>query len=192
MKKNLFFTFVFAMLFVSCAPAPTATPTPTSIPTAEPTVTPTPVPVFTLSSPAFANGETIPTVHTCSGDGISPELTWNEPPAGTKSFALIMDDPDASGFTHWIIYNIPADRRGLAEDIETGRELEDGIFQGLNGVAVFGYMGSCPPALHHYSFRLYALDTLLDMNQGAGKMLLVPAMEGHILAQSELIGTFAP
>lgn len=192
MRKIQLFTFVFGMLLASCAPAPTSTPTPTSIPTDVPTVTPTPEPVFTLSSPAFANGETIPTVHTCSGAGISPELTWNEPPAGTKSFALIMDDPDASGFTHWIIYNIPADRRSLPEDIETDQEREDGSFQGLNGVAVFGYMGSCPPALHHYSFRLYALDVMLEKTQGVGKSLLVPAMEEHILAQSELIGTFAP
>ena len=168
-QKTVFLAAIFmaGLLAISaCAPAVTPTPktpgqaalgqasTPTSIPTAVPTaiptVTPTEAPsVFTLSSPAFANGESIPKIYTCGGEGISPELTWNEPPAGTQSFALIFDDPDANGFTHWIIYNIPADRRGLPEDIKRDRELEDGIFQGMNGMAGFGYMGSCPPALHH-------------------------------------------
>ncbi len=197
-QKIVFLPAIFITgLLVISACGPVVTSTPTSLPPTEtlpaPTMTPTEAPpIFTLSSPVFAKGEAIPKIYSCGGKGISPELTWNEPPAGTQSFALIMDDPDASGFTHWIIYNIPADRRGLPENIEHGQELADGIYQGLSSGAIFGYVGLCPPALHHYSFRLYALDLLLEKTQGVGKSLLTPAMQGHILAESELIGTYAP
>jgi Raf kinase inhibitor-like YbhB/YbcL family protein len=175
----------------ACSPAVTSTPTnvPTAIPTVIPTETP---PAFALSSPAFANGEAVPKIHSCFGKSLSPALSWDEPPAGTQSFALIVDDPDAGGFVHWVIYNIPADRRGLPEGIETGQELDDGIYQGLSGGAVFGYVGLCPSALHHYSFRLYALDIILEKTQGVGRQLLQEAMQGHILAESELIGTYQP
>lgn len=187
---------LLVFLITSCAPAPTSTPTPIPTETAAPTETPaptnTPEPSFTLSSSAFENEGPVPKLYTCSGESISPPLTWNEPPAGTKSFALIADDPDANGYIHWVIYNIPADRRGLPENVDKDQELPDGVYQGFSGGAVFGYVGLCPPNKHRYSFRLYALDLILEKKQGVGKKLLEEAMKGHILAQSELVGTFAP
>lgn len=195
--------FLPVFLITSCTPAPTATPTSIPTETLASTETPTPIasplgtetkePTFTLSSTAFENEGPVPKLYTCSGESISPPLTWTEPPAGTKSFALIVDDPDAGGFIHWVIYNIPADRRGLPENVEKyEQELEDGIYQGFSGGAVFGFVGLCPPNKHRYSFRLYALDLILEKKQGVGKKLLEEAMQGHILAQSELVGTFAP
>ena len=205
MKKTFIpILFFYALLTNACSPAATPIPTdaPTAIPTAVPTDIPTDAPTaapsetaasFALSSPAFANGQAIPQVYSCSGDSISPALVWSEPPAGTHSFALVVDDPDAGGFTHWVIYNIPPDARGLPENIEHGQELDDGVYQGLSGGAVFGYVGPCPPSgTHHYSFKLYALDTTLEKSQGAGKPLLLDAIQGHILAESELIGTYGP
>jgi Raf kinase inhibitor-like YbhB/YbcL family protein len=200
MKKILFTIVFFAILITACAPAPTATPT--AVPTEAPTETPAPIasplgtntpgPSFTLSSPVFEHEGPVPKLYTCSGESISPPLTWTEPPAGTQSFALIADDPDAAGFIHWVIYNIPAASRGLPENVAKDQELPDGVYQGFSGGAVFGYVGLCPPNKHRYSFRLYALDLILEKKQGVGKKLLDAAMEGHILAQSELVGTFAP
>lgn len=200
LKTLSFRVFVVSLLLfvflTSCAPAPTATPTPIPIPTEAPTETPaptaTPEPSFTLSSPVFEHEGPVPKLYTCSGESISPPLTWTEPPAGTQSFALIADDPDAAGFIHWVIYNIPAASRGLPENVAKDQELPDGVYQGFSGGAVFGYVGLCPPNKHRYSFRLYALDLILEKKQGVGKKLLDAAMEGHILAQSELVGTFAP
>lgn len=194
MKKISFLIVLCALALGACSPAPTSTPThvPTLAPTDTTVPTETPAPGFTLSSPAFANGEPVPTLYTCSGRSISPPLTWSEPPAGTKTFALIVDDPDAGGYIHWVIYDIPAESRGLPEDVAKDQELENGIYQGYSGGAIFGYVGLCPPNKHHYSFRLYALDLHLEKKQGVGKKLLEAAMEGHILAQSELVGTFQP
>jgi len=145
-----------------------------------------------LSSSAFANGESIPVIYTCNGKRISPALAWTEPPAGTQSFALIVDDLDAGNYVHWLLYNIPAAQRSLPEAVQTGQELDGGMVQGLSGGAVFVYVGMCPPALHHYSFKLYALDLMLKKEQGAGRASLLAAIQGHILAQSELIGTYKP
>lgn len=199
-KTSCLGVFVVSLLLLvtSCAPAPTPTATPTPIPTetAAPTETPaptaTPEPSFRLSSPVFENEGPVPKLYTCSGESISPPLDWTEPPVGTKSFALIADDPDANGFIHWVIYNIPAESRGLPENVAKDQELPDGVYQGFSGGAVFGYVGLCPPNKHRYSFRVYALDLILEKKQGVGKKLLEEAMQGHILAQSELVGTFAP
>lgn len=190
---KIIFPLILALFLMVSACAPTLANTPTSGPATLPVATSTSAATtFTLTSSAFANGEAIPEIYTCSGKSKSPALAWGEPPAGTQTFALIVDDPDASGFTHWVIYNIPADRRELPEAIETGQELNDGIYQGLSGGAVFGYVGPCPPALHHYVFRLYALDIQLKKEQGVGKKLLLDAIQGHILAQAKLTGTFQP
>jgi Raf kinase inhibitor-like YbhB/YbcL family protein len=199
MKKILFSIVVCATLLSACSPAVPNTPTvvPTSIPTSLPTETPAPTatsaPTFVLSSSAFANDESIPVIYTCNGKRTSPAFAWTEPPAGTQSFALIVNDPDAGNYVHWVLYNIPATQRSLPDAVQTGQELDDGMYQGLSGGAVFGYVGPCPPSgMHHYSFTLYALDFMLKKEQGVGRNLLLDAIKGHILAQSELIGTYKP
>lgn len=151
-----------------------------------------------LTSDAFANGASIPAKYACVGKNISPALAWGDPPAGTQSFALIVDDPDAPGGTwvHWVLYNIPAETRSLAEDLPvTGKNLPQGQgspFVGRNSSGNIGYDGPCPPSgTHRYFFKLYALDETVGLLPGADKGELLKAMEGHILAQSELVGTFS-
>jgi len=147
---------------------------------------------LSIASSAFKNGSPIPAVYTCKGDDTSPALAWNDPPSNTKSFALIMDDPDAPGGTwiHWVIYNIPASARGLQADAPTKAQLADGSLNGLNSWGKLGYGGPCPPSgTHRYFFKLYALDTMLDLPSGANKQKLLSAMQNHILAQDELMGT---
>ena len=153
-----------------------------------------------LTSDAFAPGQPIPPKHACTGDAssslkdISPALAWGEPPAGTQSFALIMDDPDAPGGTwvHWVIFNIPASARVLPESMPTDETLPDGGMSGNNSWGRTGYGGPCPPSgTHRYFFKLYALDEMLAISAGAGKGELEKAMVGHILAQGELMGTFS-
>jgi Raf kinase inhibitor-like YbhB/YbcL family protein len=149
---------------------------------------------ISLSSTAFAAGTSIPAAYSCTGRSISPPLAWSDPPSGTKSFALIMDDPDApfGTFVHWVIYNIPASSRGLPEAVVANGQLADGTLQGNNGAGRVGYMGPCPPSgTHRYFFKLYALDNDLSLSSGAGKDQLLNAMQGHILAQGELMGTFS-
>lgn len=146
---------------------------------------------LTFTSDAFANGQSIPAKYTCVGKNISPALTWGGPPAGTQSFALIMDDPDAplGTWVHWVLYNIPAGTRSLAEDFATqGQD----IAAGKNSWGDLGYGGPCPPSgTHRYFFKLYALDATLNLSPGTSKRDLLKAMDGHILAQGELVGTFS-
>ena len=152
--------------------------------------------LITLTSDAFANGGSIPAKYTCVGRNISPALSWGGPPAGTQSFALIMDDPDAPGGTwvHWVLYNIPVDLWSLQEDLPvTGKNTEpNAIFTGKNSAGNIGYDGPCPPGgTHRYFFKLYALDATISLLPGAKKDQLLKEMEGHILAQAELMGTFS-
>lgn len=150
--------------------------------------------VFQIESSAFGDGEMLPTKYTCDGLDISPPLHWNNVPEGTKSFALICDDPDAPMMTwvHWILYNIPSEKTRLQEGIPATEILEKGIVQGRNSWNKIGYGGPCPPGSkpHRYYFRLYALDTILDVKPGAKKKHILAAMSGHIRAQAELIGTY--
>ena len=147
-----------------------------------------------IISAAFQNGETIPTQYTCSGQDISPALNWSGVPEGTQSFALIVDDPDAPGgtFTHWVIFNIPADTIELGEAIPTSSELPSGALQGRNSFGRIGYDGPCPPpgTPHHYHFVLYALGRALDLPAGASNVQVLNAMQDHILAQAELVGIY--
>ena len=148
---------------------------------------------FEISSPAFANGGAIPSDFSCDGRDISPALTWTKPPAGTQSFALIMDDPDApmGTWVHWIMFNLPASTRDLKEGTPTDAQLSDGSLQGKTSAGSNGYHGPCPPSgTHRYFFKLYALDTMLSLTTNADKKELLAAMEGHILANAELMGTF--
>lgn len=147
-----------------------------------------------LESASFPNGEAIPVKHTCDGEDLSPPLTWSAAPEGTKGFALICDDPDAPIMTwvHWIVYSLPAERRSLPEDVKRVRQLSDGTRQGMNSWKRIGYGGPCPPrnSTHRYFFRLYALGREMDLGPGAAKKELLRAMEGAVLAQAELMGTY--
>lgn len=147
-----------------------------------------------ISSSAFSAGETIPKKFTCDGPDISPKLAWNEPPANTKSFALIMDDPDApvGTWVHWVLYDLPPETRELAEGVAKQEQLSSGARQGRNDFGRIGYGGPCPPPgkPHRYFFKLYALDSKFSLKAGATKPQLESAMKGHILGQAELIGKY--
>jgi len=151
---------------------------------------------LTLTSDAFPNGGSIPAKYSCVGRNISPALAWGEPPVGTQSFAIIVDDPDApmGTWVHWVLYNIPAETRSLVEDLPIkGKNVEpNAIFVGKNSGGNIGYDGPCPPSgTHRYFFKLYALDSTISLMPGASKNDLLKAMQGHMLAQGELMGTFS-
>ncbi len=151
---------------------------------------------FTLESPAFTDKGPIPTVCTCDGRDTSPELRWSGAPNGTKSFALIVDDPDAPDpaapkmtFVHWVLFNIPPDVTEMPEGVS---ELPPGTREGFNDQKRTGYTGPCPPiGTHRYFHKLYALDAMLDISGTPTKEQLLKAMEGHILAQTTLMGSYA-
>ena len=149
---------------------------------------------LSLSSIAFQDGEIIPAKYTCEGQDISPPLMWSELPQGTQSLALIVDDPDAPGgvFTHWVVFNILPDSRQLPAAIPTQAQLSSGALQGKNDFGRIGYGGPCPPLgrPHRYRFTLYALDRALGLKAGVSKKQVVDAMQGHILAQGQLTGTY--
>ena len=182
MKRILFTCIVFVSLLSSCSS--TATPTPEADMS------------LNLKSDAFVSGQSIPAKYSCIGKNISPALTWSDPPAGTQSFALIVDDPDAPAGTwvHWVLFNIAADKRSLPEDLPvTGKNVDpSAIYFGKNSSGNTRYDGPCPPSgIHRYYFKLYALDSIIDLLPGATKDELLKAMKGHILAQGELMGTFS-
>lgn len=148
-----------------------------------------------VTSSAFEAGGTIPMKFTCDGPDVSPALTWNDPPSGTQSFALIADDPDApvGTWVHWVLYDLPADARSLPESVPKQEQLHDGARQGRNDFGKIGYGGPCPPPgkPHRYFFKLYALDKKLGLKVGATKTGVEKAMQGHILAQAELMGRYS-
>jgi Raf kinase inhibitor-like YbhB/YbcL family protein len=150
--------------------------------------------MFELSSTAFEPETTIPRTHTCDGDDRSPPLAWHDAPQGTASYALICDDPDAPAGTwvHWLIWNVPGDGQSLPEGIPTDETLPDGARQGQNDFRRIGYGGPCPPRgrPHRYFFKLYALDTTLDLAPGANKKQLLKAIQDHVLAEAELMGRY--
>ena len=146
-----------------------------------------------LTSGAFQEGAAISSRYTCEGGDVSPPLAWTEPPAGTKSFALIADDPDAPGkiWVHWVAYNLPASARQLREAYPPEAEQPDGTRQGVTDFGRAGYGGPCPPTgTHRYFFTLYALDTTLSLPAGARKSHVEAAMQGHVLGQAQLMGTY--
>jgi Raf kinase inhibitor-like YbhB/YbcL family protein len=152
---------------------------------------------FEVTSSAFEHRGAIPRRYTCDGDDVSPALHWSGVPEGTRSLALIVDDPDAPDpaaprmtYVHWVLYNLPADSTGLAEAIAP-EQLPDGTGQGVNDWGRTGYGGPCPPiGRHRYFHKLYALDTQLGGLRRPTKAQLEAAMQGHILAQAELVGTY--
>jgi Raf kinase inhibitor-like YbhB/YbcL family protein len=146
-----------------------------------------------LESTAFAANQLIPTEYTCDGEDRSPPLNWSTPPERTQSLALIVDDPDAPAGTwvHWVVYNLPPNLRQLPEGIPSQPQLPTGGIHGKNDFGQLGYGGPCPPGgTHHYFFKLYALDQTLNLTQGATKAELLKAMEGHILANAELMARY--
>lgn len=149
---------------------------------------------FQVTSPAFASGNAIPRQYACDGPDQSPELRWNESPAATVTFALVMNDPDApvGDWTHWIAWNIPAASHGLAENSPRQEQFADGTRQGRNDFGKIGYNGPCPPPgkAHRYFFHVYAVATKLDLPAGASRAELDSALKGHILAEAEYMGTY--
>lgn len=146
-----------------------------------------------LKSQAFAAGEMIPAKYTCDGQDISPPLSWSDPPAGTIEFALISDDPDApvGTWVHWVMWNIPASASALDENLPKTASLLNGTKQGTTDFRRIGYGGPCPPSgTHRYYFKLYALDTALNLPASTTKKDLEKAIQGHILGQAELMGTY--
>jgi len=142
-----------------------------------------------ISSPAFENHKSIPERHTGDGEDVSPALEWSGVPEGTKSFAVVVHDPDAplvDGFTHWVAYGIPADATGLGESGE-------GVTQGKNSFGNTGYSGPAPPpghGTHHYYFWVYALDDDLNLEPGLDRRALIDRIEDHVLEQARLVGTY--
>ncbi len=172
--RNIFFSA--AVFFLFCAAAPRAE-------------------AMILSSPAFAAGQTIPARYTCNGKDVSPALVWKDVPEKTKSLALLVQDPDAPAgvWTHWMIYDIPADARGMPSHVPSAAHLADGGAQGLNSFGKTGYGGPCPPPgdlPHHYIFRLYALDARLAFVPDATAAALKAALKGHVLATAALTGRY--
>jgi Raf kinase inhibitor-like YbhB/YbcL family protein len=182
------FVSATAAVFAACgggssyryaAAAPSSTPAAASTPVSS---------ALTLTSNAFENNGTIPTMYTCAGAGTSPALAWSGAPAGTKAFVLTVHDPDAplaGGFTHWIVTDLPAAAASLPAAVAAADVIAGG------GTQAVAYRGMCPPtgaAAHHYHFRLYALDAPLGAAAGVSKDSIEAAMQGHILAQTDLVG----
>jgi len=146
-----------------------------------------------ITSSAFEDGGLIPAKYTCDGADVSPPLQWEAVPEGTKSIALICDDPDApmGTWVHWVLFNLPSDAKELAENIPAEETLPNGAKQGVNDFGRIGYGGPCPPGgTHRYFFKIYALDTEVGLEAGADKRQLLKAMEGHILEQGQLVGKY--
>lgn len=151
-----------------------------------------------VRSDAFENRGALPAKYSADGQDVSPPLSWSAVPSGTQSLALIVEDPDAptpNPFVHWLLYNIPADLRGLPEDVrhENPASAAKGAFQGNNSNLKVGWTGMAPPqgdTPHHYHFQLFALDKRLDLEAGAGRSALVEAMAGHVIGRGEVVGTY--
>jgi hypothetical protein len=147
-----------------------------------------------LNSSSFAEGKEIPAVHTCQGKDASPPLKWSGVPANARSLAVIADDPDApvGTWVHWVLYDLPPTTTELAENVERSQYLPGGAKQGLNDFQRLGYGGPCPPPgkPHRYYFKIYALDLVTGLKPGATKQQLLKAMEGHVIAEGQLMGTY--
>ncbi|HXT64836.1 MAG TPA: YbhB/YbcL family Raf kinase inhibitor-like protein [Pyrinomonadaceae bacterium] len=164
---------------------------------AQPQVTPATQPQqkseLKLTSTAFKEGEPIPRGYTCDGANVSPPLEWTGVPKSAKTIAIIADDPDAPSGTwvHWVLYNLSAEGLGLIENTPATETLTGGGVQGKNDFGKIGYGGPCPPSgTHRYFFKFYALDSGLSLQAGATKAEIEQAMQGHIVGQAQLMGTY--
>lgn len=146
-----------------------------------------------VKSSAFKEGEMIPKKYTCDGEDISPPLSWEGVPEGTKSIAIICDDPDApmGTWVHWVLFNLPPGTNTLPEAVPPEAVLENGARHGINDFRKLGYGGPCPPSgTHRYYFKIYALDIVLGLQSGASKADLLKAMEGHVLSEGQIMGRY--
>lgn len=204
-RSILILFFCLTLILAGCAPAPERAEEPAQVmeedPQEDSAPADTPLPPtqetdekeedpamneMTLTSPSFNQNEAIPPQFSCDGEDISPELAWTGVPDGTASLVLIMDDPDApiGTWDHWLLFNMPPDLDGLPQGGTAGTD-------GSNSWNRTGYGGPCPPGgTHRYFFKLYALDTTLDLPGGTAKGALEASMDGHILGQTELMGTY--
>lgn len=151
-------------------------------------------PTMELSSHAFSYMQSIPVKYTCDGADVSPPLAWKNVPDKTKSIVLIVDDPDApmGTWVHWIVYDIPPQIESISESQPTSETLDNGAKQGMTSFKKVGYGGPCPPnGTHRYFFKLYALDSKLNLAPGKTKKIIEEAMKGHVLSQTELVGTYS-
>ncbi len=149
--------------------------------------------IMEITSLSFKHEDMIPAKYTCDGQNISPQLAWNGAPEGTKSFALICDDPDAPAGTwvHWVIFDIPANVNSFPEKVAKQEEIAGLGKNGKNTSQRYGYDGPCPPSgTHRYFFKLYALDTMLNLNAGLSKEELLKAMKGHVMAEAQVMGRY--
>jgi len=214
-KRNLFLMNLGSLLLIAaiisgCQSEPEIKPVNTEPPTItleatkeveqpviEPTESPEPIQSekeFILTSEVFLEGEPVPSKYACDGDDVSPPLAWSGAPDNTTSLVLIMDDPDApvGMWVHWVLFNIPGSATMLEVGLPADAELPDGSQQGTNSWGRVGYGGPCPPSgVHRYFFKLYALDAPLALDENATKEEVLAAMEGHILMETELMGTYS-
>lgn len=147
-----------------------------------------------VTSNSFADGGKMPARLTCDGTDLSPELHFSTPPAGTRSFAIVVEDPDApTAFVHWLAYGVPADTRELPEGTSTASKRLEHSAEGINSFGRMGYGGPCPPegAAHHYLFHIYALDTMPALPSGASAQQVNAAIQGHVLAEGRITGLYA-
>jgi Raf kinase inhibitor-like YbhB/YbcL family protein len=184
---------LFALTLANCS-GQSAQPKRTDVPPTLASATSEQTSEMKVTSTAFKEGEAIPRQYTCDGINISPPLEWSGLPRSAKTIALIADDPDAPSGTwvHWVLYNLPAENIGLVENLPAIETPKAGGFQGKNDFGKIGYGGPCPPSgTHRYFFKLYALDGELPLKAGATKAEVEKAMQGHVIAQAQLMGTYS-
>jgi len=183
------FTILSSLALLGCSTGPRPLP-----PEAPAKQSPNQKSEIKVTSAAFNEGQPIPRQHTCDGVNVSPPLEWSGLPKTAKTVAIVADDPDAPSGTwvHWVVYNLPADNIGFVENVPATETLKAGGFQGKNDFEKIGYGGPCPPrGTHHYFFRVYAVDSELALKAGATRAELEQAMQGHIVLQGQLMGTYS-
>jgi Raf kinase inhibitor-like YbhB/YbcL family protein len=188
MKIKISLILIFIIFFYSCQKK-----NPETVPEKQTTKQEGRKTEMKITSSAFKEGEMIPSKYTCDGEDISPQLSWTGAPDNTKSFALIADDPDAPVgiWVHWVIYNMPPAVMELKENFPKDKSFDDGTKQGMTDFRRIGYGGPCPPSgTHRYYFKLYALDIILAKDAGLAKKELLDAMQGHIIAEAQLMGKY--
>jgi Raf kinase inhibitor-like YbhB/YbcL family protein len=191
MKPAIYVSVICSILAFLCSCSSKPSPNSNEIKPSDKTVEPKTE--IRLISTAFNDGEMIPGKYTCDGANVSPPLSWSGVPANAKALALICDDPDAPGKTwvHWVVYDLPAGTGSLPENVSNEANIATGGKQGTSDFRKVGYDGPCPPSgAHRYYFKIYALDGPTPLNPGATKDQLLKAIEGHVVAQGQLLGKY--